>query len=204
METSPWAEGGPTLPADVSLADVIYENDSPLTNSSIPYSRVWSFIGGNWGPPYRQDGVQISAGGTGNNKVNVVYALSHDGLLHNLPYNTSTGLGAQAPPPRQYAASVSVSGLSFNHARQVFTGTLTVTNTTGSPITDQLAVTFDGLPEGVTVANNPLTYQELPFILMPTVTLQPGDSTSTQVEFSNPNLVRINYLTEVYAYVAGS
>lgn len=175
----------------------------PLTNSSIPYSRVWRLASNNWSP-YRQDGVQVSAGGGGTNNIDVVYALSHDGQLHNLRYNLSTGLGAQAPPPRRYAASVSVGGLTFNHATQLFTGTLTVTNNTGSPITDQLAVVFQSLSQGVAVANNPLTYQNLPFILMPTVTLQPGDSTSAQVQFSNPNLVNINYLTQVFAYLAGS
>ncbi len=175
----------------------------PLTNSSIPYSRVWRLAAGSWSP-YRTDSVQVSAGAGGANNVDVIYALSHDGELHNLRYNLSTGLGAQAPPPRRYAATVSVSGLTFNHATQLFTGTLTVTNNTGSPITDQLAVVFQGLPQGVTIANNPLTYQELPFILMPSVSLQPGESTSAQIQFSNPDLVHINYLTQVFAYVTGS
>ncbi len=175
----------------------------PLTNSSIPSSRVWKLAAGNWSP-VRQDGIGVSAGTGGANNVDVVYALSHDGQLHSFRYNLSTGLGAQAPPPKRYAATVSVSGLTFNHATQLFTGTLTVTNNTGSPITDQLAVVFEGLPQGVTIANNPLTYQQLPFTLMPSVSLQPGDSTSAQVQFSNPNLVNINYLTQVFAYVTGS
>jgi hypothetical protein len=136
--------------------------------------------------------------------VDVVYVLDNVGNIHSLGFEMASGLGLQASPPRRYAATVSVSGLTFDHATQLFTGTLTVTNNTASPITDQLAVVYQGLPQGVTVANNPLTYQQLPFTLMPSVTLQPGDSVSTQVQFSDPNLVHINYQTEIFAYVAGS
>lgn len=116
----------------------------PLTSFVIPFSKVWSLVNGNW-LKYREDGVQISAGASGTNGVEVVYALSRDGLLHSLRYSPSTGLGAQTRPPRRYAASVSVSGLTYNHATKLFTGTLTVTNNTASPITDQLAVVFQRL-----------------------------------------------------------
>ena len=152
---------------------------------------------------FRTDGVQVATGYKSPG-VDVVYVLDNVGNIHSLGFEMASGLGLQASPPRRYAATVSVSGLTFDHATQLFTGTLTVTNNTASPITDQLAVVYQGLPQGVTVANNPLTYQQLPFTLMPSVTLQPGDSVSTQVQFSDPNLVHINYQTEIFAYVAGS
>lgn len=169
----------------------------------VPTSGVWNEQNGIW-TQWRSSGVQVATGFSSSG-LDTAYVVDENGNAHNVYFAVNaSGTGLQAPPPKRYAATVSVSGLTFNHATQLFTGTLTVTNNTDSPITDQLAVVFQGLSQGVTIANNPLTYQQLPFILMPSVTLQPGDSTSTQVQFSDPNLVHINYLTEVFAYVAGS
>ena len=195
-----------TISASFKANSITADDVGGLWATSSPDNGVWKLAGGSW-TRYRGVGTQVSVGPIPSNlgyNLDLAYTLSPDSTIHSFRYSLSTGLGAQAPPPKRYAATVSVSGLTFNHATQLFTGTLTVTNNTGSPITDQLAVVFQGLPQGVAIANNPLTYQQLPFILMPSVSLQPGESTSTQVQFSNPNLVHINYLTQVFAYVAGS
>lgn len=195
-----------TISAAFKANSITADNAGGLWATSSSDGGVWQLAGGSW-TRYRGNGVQVSVGPIPaylGYDLGIVYTLSPDNSVHSFRYNLSTGLGAQAPPPKRYAVGVSVSGLTFNHATQAFTGTLTVTNTSGSVITDQLAVVYQGLPQGVTVANNPLTYQGLPFTLMPTVTLQPGDTTSMQVQFSDPNLVHINYQTQVFAYVAGS
>ena len=141
-----------------------------------------------------------SASGT-----DTLYVTDKSGNTHSLTYGVGTGSNqGQAPPPKRYAPQITVSGLTFNHATQVFSGTLTVTNDTGSEITDQLAVLFVGLPSGVTIANNPLSYEGEPFVLMPPGTLQAGASVSTQVQFKNPELSKITYSNIVYAYVTGS
>jgi hypothetical protein len=197
-----WTQIAAQFPAQAITAD----DNGALWATSSSDGGVWKYSGGSWNQ-YRGTGVQISVGPVAANRaynMDVVNVLSPGSGVHNFQYTLGTGLGAQQAPPRRYAATVTVSGLTYSHTTKLFTGTLTVTNNTVTPITDQLAVVFRGLSPGVTVANNPLTYQDLPFVAMPTVTLQPGASTSTEVQFSDPNLVNINYSTEVFAYVAGS
>ncbi len=172
----------------------------------VPTSGLWARFGNVW-QQFRTDGVQVAIGASigGNKPFDVVFVMDKNGNMHNLEHQLFPSVNqGQAPPPQRYAPQVTVSGLTFSHATQLFTGTLTVTNNTGTAITDQLAVLFEALPSGVTIANNPLTYQGEPFILMPPGTLEPGASVSTQVQFKDPNQTRITYSNIVYAYVSGS
>ena len=169
----------------------------------VPTSGLWVRLNTVW-QQFRTDGVQVATSTVGNG-FSMTYVIDKAGNTHNCQFrsfpNQNQGQGAA---PKRYAPQIAVSGLTFNHATQIFSGTLTVTNNTGSAITDQLAVLFQGLPSGVTIANNPVSYQGEPFILMPAGTLQPNASVSTQVQFLNPDLSRITYSNLVYAYVPGN
>ena len=90
---------------------------------------------------------------------------------------------------------VNASALSLNRATGKYTGTLTVTNTTGSTITGPLYVFFT-LPAGVTLPSLP-TYNGLPYAEFSITGGLAGGATtaSTSISFIDPSNARIAYTT---------
>ncbi|MBZ5610832.1 MAG: hypothetical protein LAP38_21420 [Acidobacteriia bacterium] len=147
------------------------------------------------------------------------------GGTHNgLPDNTYPGLSSAGPaipgtgyggititsingvpvppivPPDQIA--ITASGLAYSRVSQTFNGTVTIKNTSGASITTptNFQVVLTALPSGVTLANSAGTFNQSPYVTVPTVTsLAPGQSVSVQVRFQNPSGVTISFTPEFYA-----
>jgi RHS repeat-associated protein len=93
------------------------------------------------------------------------------------------------------------SGLIRNRATGLFGGTVTLTNIGSTTLTGQLEFVFMGLPTGVTLANaSGYTSGGNPYILVNLLngTLAPGQSVTFTVQFSNPNLLSIQYFWTIF------
>ncbi len=96
--------------------------------------------------------------------------------------------------------SVFSSGLVFNRVTRTFNGTIQITNTSATPIVGPVQLVLDQLTPGVTLVNAAGTFQGLPYVAAAGVTeLQPGQSTTVAVQFSNPSNARIGYVVRTYA-----
>jgi uncharacterized repeat protein (TIGR01451 family) len=92
------------------------------------------------------------------------------------------------------AVNVTTSGYLFSRATRTFTGTITVTNKTGTPISGPLQLVLETVTPGVTVANATGLRNGNPYFTVPgTVSLAPGQSASVSVQFNNPQNLFINF-----------
>jgi hypothetical protein len=98
------------------------------------------------------------------------------------------------PAPTDISGSVKVttSGLTYSRATQIYSGTLTVTNTGASDINGPIAVTLNNLTSGVTLMNATGTNNGYPLVWK-VATLSPGASIQLPVQFRNPSNVLIHY-----------
>ena len=104
--------------------------------------------------------------------------------------------------PTAPALPVTTSGLVYSRASKTFTGTVTITNNSSSQVTGPLTVVLTGLTAGVTLTNSSLTVSGSPAVrvLNSGATLNPGQSASATVVFSDPSMASIGYTTNVVVY----
>ncbi len=103
-------------------------------------------------------------------------------------------------PPTQVSSTAS--GLAYSRVTRTFTGTVKITNTSGTTLTTptKFQLVFNSLPSGVTLANSTGTFNQCPYITIPTITsMAPGQSVTVAVQFSNPSNGVINFTPEFYA-----
>jgi hypothetical protein len=103
-------------------------------------------------------------------------------------------------PPTQVATTAS--GLAYSRVTKTFNGTVTVTNTSVTTLTTptNFQLVLNSLPAGVTLANSKGTFNQCPYITIPTLTsMGPGQSVTVAVQFSNPSNATINFKPEFYA-----
>jgi FG-GAP-like repeat/Bacterial Ig-like domain (group 3) len=91
---------------------------------------------------------------------------------------------------------ITSTGFIFSHVTNTFNATLTVTNTTTSPIAGPIQLGFSNLPETITLAN-PTVLKNEGFITIP-AGLAAGKSTTVPIRFNNPFLYAINYTLAAY------
>jgi len=90
-------------------------------------------------------------------------------------------------------AAISRSGLTFNRFTNKYAGTVTITNPGGQTLTGPLQFRLQGLPAGVTLANQTGVKDGVPYIALPAGDLAPGQSVTLTTTFSNPSKVGIGY-----------
>ena len=90
------------------------------------------------------------------------------------------------------------SGLVLNRATQMFTGSITITNTGNAALTGPFKVELSGLTAGVTLSNANGTHNGAPYLNAAASNLAPGQSMTVPVSFANPNKVGVSYSTRVY------
>jgi Tol biopolymer transport system component len=91
------------------------------------------------------------------------------------------------------------SGLIYNPQTQLFNGTISLTNTSSTPITGPEPVVLDRLPSGVTLADaSGTTGTGAPYITDPAPTIAPGQTSQVPVQFSNPGQMPFNYTVQVF------
>jgi hypothetical protein len=133
-------------------------------------------------------------------------------LVSNTPVDPNSGNGhititsingvAVPPiiPPTQ--VSTTASGLAYSRVSKTFVGTLTIKNIGASTITTTTGfqLVLNSLPAGVTLANSMGTFNQCPYITIPTLrSIVPGQSVTVAVQFSNPSNAVINFTPEFYA-----
>jgi uncharacterized repeat protein (TIGR01451 family) len=95
---------------------------------------------------------------------------------------------------------VTTSGFLLSRSLHLYTGTMTVTNTSNQPISGPLQVVLTGLTTGVTLANANGTVLDGPYITVSGIsTLNPGQSTTFGLTFGNPANTIINFTPRTYS-----
>ena len=111
---------------------------------------------------------------------------------------TTINPSAVIVPPSQIATTAS--GLLYSRVSKVYTGTLTLTNISGTAISGPLQIVFTLLPSGVTLSNATGSFSGSPFLTVPgAVSLAPGASVTVPVRFSDPSNTRITFTPVVYS-----
>jgi len=90
------------------------------------------------------------------------------------------------------------SGLVFNRATQLFTGTVTLVNKSGATLNGPLHLELVGLTAGVTLVNATGSHDGAPYVTV-NGGLAAGASVTVPVSFSNPAKVGLTYSAKVYS-----
>jgi hypothetical protein len=132
------------------------------------------------------------------------------------PYNSSYPLGTQGIDTasktvwavvdydadfavNNFQLGTKISGVVYNRSTKLYTGTLTVTNTSEVTIR-QVAVSLTNLTSGVTLANKTGIIGGSPYISKSIAAgLKAGSSVSIPLSFSNPSNVKINFTPITYS-----
>jgi hypothetical protein len=96
--------------------------------------------------------------------------------------------------------STTASGPVYNRGSKLFYETLTITNDSENTITGAFQIVLDSLQSNITLVNASGIFGGWPYITVPNVSnLEPGQSASVIVEFSNPTYELINVNPMVYS-----
>jgi len=91
------------------------------------------------------------------------------------------------------------SGLTYARLSGQWSGTISITNTSGAAITGPLQVSLGGLPAGVTLINASGSRSGVPYITANASSLAPGATLSVPVTFTKTGTAAISYTTQVYS-----
>jgi hypothetical protein len=90
--------------------------------------------------------------------------------------------------------------LVYNTSNHTYNGILTIKNDSKGTILGPFQVVLDSLTDGVTLANSTSTFSCWPYLTVPAVdSLEPGQSATVNVQFSNPKNATIKYVPMVYS-----
>jgi predicted extracellular nuclease len=91
------------------------------------------------------------------------------------------------------------SGLTYARLSGQWSGTLSITNTSGAAITGPLQVALGGLPSGVVLVNASGNRSGVPYLTANTSSLAPGATLTVPVTFTKTGTAAISYTTQVYS-----
>ncbi len=99
------------------------------------------------------------------------------------------------------SASIGVvsSGLVYNRVTQLYTGTVTLTNTSASTLAAPLQLKLLGLPAGVSLQNASGTNAGAPYISLNGASLAPGASIGVPLSISNPAKASVAYTVQLFS-----
>jgi hypothetical protein len=117
---------------------------------------------------------------------NAYRASDHDPVVVSL---------ALTPSFADVTASVKIarSGFTLNRATGKYTGSVTITNTSGQALNGPLHFRRDGLTAGVTLDNRSGEQGGSPYITLPNASLAAGASVTVSTVFTNTQKLVINY-----------
>jgi hypothetical protein len=105
---------------------------------------------------------------------------------------------AAAPVDVSSSVRVTTSAFVYNRLKKTYSGSITIANTGTAPLARPLTIVLTNLTPGVTALN--ATGQAAgqgPYYLMPgSNALEPGQSATVGVEFSNPANARIDFVVK--------
>ncbi|MYM25912.1 ExeM/NucH family extracellular endonuclease [Duganella sp. FT135W] len=91
------------------------------------------------------------------------------------------------------------SGLTYARLTGLWTGTLSITNTSGAAITGPLQVSLGGLASGVTLVNASGNRSGVPYLTANTSSLAAGATLTVPLTFTKTGTAAISYTTQVYS-----
>ncbi len=109
-------------------------------------------------------------------------------------------LNLQAPYTDVSASIKAVpSGLTYARLSGQWSGTLSITNTSGAALNGPLQIALSGLPAGVTLVNASGNRGGVPYLTANTGSLAAGATLSVPVSFTKTGTAAISYTTQVYS-----
>ena len=97
------------------------------------------------------------------------------------------------------SVSIARSGLTVNRFTNKYTGSVTITNTSGQTLAGPLHFRLLALTAGVTLDNQTGVKDGVPYIALPDASLAAGQSVTLTTTFSNPNKVGIAYTPTLFS-----
>jgi hypothetical protein len=129
-----------------------------------------------------------TAAGAAGEQFTLVKAANYGEVLRGVAF--TPGSAAPAAPG---AIVVTSSPLVYSRATRTYTGTLTITNNSSSPIAGAVTVALSNLTAGVTLNGDPTFFEGSPEVVFAAGTLSPGQSASQAISFSDPGNARIQF-----------
>jgi hypothetical protein len=134
---------------------------------------------------------------------------SWSGLTADTPYewyaSVYDGINTTTTPAHRFSTSIAPTDISsqvsvanssfvYNRATKLYTGAMTITNTSQSAISGPFVICLNNLTGGVALVNSNGIYNGYPHIDPSTpASLNPGESFSVPLKFSNPANAKINF-----------
>jgi predicted extracellular nuclease len=97
------------------------------------------------------------------------------------------------------SAKIVSNGLAYNRVTGKFSGTVSITNTSGAVINGPLQFVLQGLTAGVTLDNKSGDLNGSPYITLPNASLAPGASVTLSTTFTNPAKANVVYSSKLYS-----
>ncbi len=95
------------------------------------------------------------------------------------------------------SVKIARSGVALVRATGKFSGTVTITNTSGAALTGPLHLRLEGLTAGVTLDNKSGEQGGAPYLTLPGGGLAPGASVNVTTTFTNPSKAAVNYTAKL-------
>jgi predicted extracellular nuclease len=95
--------------------------------------------------------------------------------------------------------SVSRVGYTVNRATGQYSGSVSITNTSGAEVAGPVQVEISGLPAGVTLVNKTGDHNGVPYVTISSAAIAAGATVSAPLQFANPGKVSINYTATIYS-----
>ncbi len=95
--------------------------------------------------------------------------------------------------------SVTQNGFGRNRATGIWTATVTVTNTSATPIAGPVSVAIASLSSDATMVNYGGVFMNQPYVQVSAGTIAPGASVSAAIQFQDPSAGLINYTPVTYS-----
>lgn len=113
---------------------------------------------------------------------------------------SGTATSQAAPTFADATSSFSLlrSGLTLNRITNQYTASITLTNSSGGPLSGPFQLTFDSLSAGVTLANAAGVHNSAPYITINAASIAAGASVTVPLTFINPNKVGIGYTNAIF------
>jgi predicted extracellular nuclease len=133
----------------------------------------------------------IEAGGPDPYVANPYRASDHDPVVVSLNL---------APSYSDVSASAKIakSGFTLNRVTGKYTGTVTITNTSGAPLAGPLHLVLQGLTAGVTLDGKTGDVEGAPYLTLPGASLAAGASVTVTTTFTNPSKTSIGYNARLF------
>jgi len=130
-----------------------------------------------------------SPAGAAGEQFSIVKAANYGEVLRGVAFTPGS-----TAPPAPGSTVVTSSALVYSRATKAYSGTLTITNNSSSPVSGPATVALTALPAGITL-NGAASFSAggSPEVLFPSATLAPGASESQPISFSDPSNERITF-----------